>query len=218
MLSIKGNNCCLFYFSLFRYDLHLPTMSETMTSVLEWVVLGLNVVFLLLLIRENIWCWIFGIVASLISVVLFFEAKLYSETLLYSVYVVLGIYAWIQWHTNSKKTPMPIQTKSLVFHGKALVICFLVWFGLGFFFKTYTDSNLPWADACSLSFAFVATYLEAKKVLHHWIYWIGVNVFSIWLYHTRSLPVLALMMFGFTIFSVVGYIAWQKRLKLQATV
>ena len=152
-----------FLFFSFTVCLLLPTMSETVSSVLEWVVLSLNVVFLLLLIRENIWCWIFGIVASLISVVLFFEAKLYSETLLYSVYVILGIYAWIHWHTNSKKAPMPIQTKSILYHGQALAIGVLVWFGLGFFFKTYTDSNLPWADACSTSFAFVATYLEAKK-------------------------------------------------------
>lgn len=190
-------------------------MTPEFKTLLEWTALLLNAVFIILLIRENIWCWLFGIVASIISVALFFDAKLYSETLLYSVYVVLGVYAWINWKKHNVHAALPIVSESGIYHRNMIGIGVVVWFGLGYFFKNYTDSNLPWADACTTSFAFVATYLEAKKVLHHWIYWIFVNLFSIWLYYTKELPVLAMMMFGFAVFSVIGYISWSKRLARQ---
>ncbi len=191
-------------------------MTDEIKTGLEWLALGLNFVFIVLLIRENIWCWLFGIIASAISVGLFFHSKLYSETLLYSVYVVLGIYAWITWNKNSLKAIMPIQLKRTNYHLVSIVIGLVMWFALGYFFEKYTDSKLPWADAFTTSFAFAATYLEAKKVLHHWIYWIVVNLFSIWLYQARDLPVLAIMMAGFGIFSVAGYIVWKKRFNKQS--
>ncbi|MFT5725026.1 MAG: nicotinamide mononucleotide transporter [Bacteroidia bacterium] len=191
-------------------------MTAELVSVLEWIVFTLNVVFLVLLIRENIWCWVFGIVASALSVSLFYQAQLYSETLLYSVYVVLGLYAWITWHRNSLKQQMPILKKGSQFHLIAIVIGIAVWSLLGFFFMLYTDSKLPWADAFTTAFAFVATYLEAKKILHHWVYWIVVNLFSIWLYQSRDLPILAMMMLMFGIFSVAGLLIWKKQYQDQS--
>lgn len=193
-------------------------MTDALKTGLEWLALGLNFVFIILLIRENIWCWLFGIIASAITVGLVFYSKLYSETLLYSVYVVLGIYAWITWNKNSLKSPMPIQIKRSIYYGISIFIGLVLWLGLGYFFGKYTDSELPWADAFTTAFAFVATYLEAKKVLHHWIYWIIVNLCSIWLYQSRDLPILAMMMVGFAIFSIAGFIIWKKRYSQQTTV
>lgn len=91
----------------------------------------------------------------------------------------------------------------------------VVWFMLGYFFKTYTNSSLPWADAFSTSFAFVATYLEARKILESWYYWLVLNLFSIWLYLVRDLPVMSGMMIGFFIFSIVGLLAWKKSYETQ---
>ncbi len=190
-------------------------MTDYLKEILEWTVLGLNVVFLFLIIKEIIWCWPFGILASAISVFLFIDASLFSETLLYSVYVILGVYAWINWHKNSKKTPMPILVKQRKYHLVTIIIGGALWLMLGYFFDTFTSSKLPWADAATTSFAFVATYLEAKKILHHWVYWILVNAFSVWLYHTRELKIMAVMMIGFTIFSIVGYIIWKQRFRNQ---
>jgi nicotinamide mononucleotide transporter len=212
MLSGKGSNSCPFLFMCTQITFYFcPRMTDSINTMLEWSVLGLNLVFIILLIRENIWCWLFGIIASIISVYLFLDAKLYSETLLYSVYIILGIYAWIHWQANSVKATMPIQYKKGDYHLVVIAIGVAVWFGLGYFFKTQTDSKLPWADAFSTSFAFVATYLEAKKILHHWLYWIVINIFSIWLYRARELNIMALMMLGFAVFSIVGFIIWTKK-------
>ncbi|MBO6518073.1 MAG: nicotinamide mononucleotide transporter [Bacteroidia bacterium] len=184
------------------------------SDAMQWVVIGLNVLFVLFLIKENILGWLFGILASIFSLFLMYDAGLYSETLLYTVYVILGVYAWYSWgQHNSASGKRPIQVQKTPFHISAIAVGGVIWFALGFFFMRYTDSNLPWADAFSTSFAFVATYLEAKKVLHHWLYWIILNLFSIWLYEARDLTIMAWMMAGFTLFSIWGYIDWSRKFK-----
>lgn len=184
----------------------------------QWLVLALNAAFLILIIKESIWCWVFGVVASAISVLMFASpgVALYSEALLYSVYVVLGLYAWFNWHHQSDRSKsMPVIRISEKEHLMYLGIGGVVWFMLGYFFKTYTNSSLPWADAFSTSFAFVATYLEARKILESWYYWLVLNLFSIWLYLVRDLPVMSGMMIGFFIFSIVGLLAWKKSYETQ---
>jgi nicotinamide mononucleotide transporter len=205
------------------YDLHLPAMNEAFWQLIahpsiEWIITGLNIVFLLLVINENILCWPFGIVASILSVLIFLspDVQLYSEALLYSVYVVLGVYAWINWRRSSAKDKMPIRQESYMYHGVLIAIGLIMWAGLAKFFSFYTDSQMPWADAFSTSFAFIATYLEAQKVLRSWVYWIIINAFSVWLYQARDLHVLSYMMIGFAIFSVVGFYKWSNSYKLQA--
>lgn len=189
------------------------------SAAFEWIILGLNFVFLTLIILENIWCWLFGITASILSVLIFLSPSvaLYSEALLYSTYVVLGIYAWITWNKNKQKNGVvPIIKLPLIRHLPYIAIGAFLTYGLGWFFDTYTESKLPWADAFSTSFAFVATYLEAKKILNSWVYWIILNFFSVWLYRTRNLEVMSYMMIGFALFSIVGLAVWMKSYKKQS--
>ena len=71
-------------------------------TILELLGTILNIIFLILVIKENIWCWLFGILGSLVSIYLFVETKLYSESILYSYYVVMGVYGWRKWSRNDK--------------------------------------------------------------------------------------------------------------------
>ena len=88
--------------------------------------------------------------------------------------------------------------------------CIAVSIGLGAFFSSQTDAQKPYADAFSTIFSFFATYLEAKKVLSAWIYWFGLNAFSVWLYFARHLEVYSGLMVVYTVLSVIGYLQWRK--------
>ena len=68
---------------------------ELSTALLvEIAATAANLAFIVLLIRENILCWLFGIVGSLFSVWLFSDARLYSEAVLYFFYAVMGVFLW----------------------------------------------------------------------------------------------------------------------------
>ncbi len=190
---------------------------NSLNTHLEDITAVFNLVFVILLIRESIWCWFFGIVGSLLAVVLFLtpEVKLYSEALLYFVYVILGVYGWFKWSRHDATMKMPIERWSAIRHIFAIGTGFGLWYLLGQWMKGNTDAAVPWADAFSTSFSFVATWLETQKVLSGWIYWIVLNTFSIWLYAQRGLQSMAALMLIFAILSIVGYVRWRKEYRIQ---
>ena len=54
--------------------------------------------YLVLVIRENIWCWLFAAISTAIYVYLFLVAKLYMESVLNVFYFVIAIYGWYAWY------------------------------------------------------------------------------------------------------------------------
>ena len=71
-----------------------------MIDNLELIAVILGLIYLILLIKEKIACWIFGILSSAISIYLFYSIQLYSEAILYFYYVLIGIYGFWLWSTQ----------------------------------------------------------------------------------------------------------------------
>jgi len=185
----------------------------TILDYIEWSSVLLSLTFLYLLIKENKWCWPFGIVSSLLSIYLFYEFKLYSESILYFFYVLFGIYGWYIW-TSKEREELPIKTWSWNAHIPIIFGGFILSFLLGYFFKNYTDAEKSYIDATTTIFSFIATYMEAHKIFSHWVFWILINGVSIWLYYSRGLEVYAAQMLIFFSFSIYGFWAWRKKVAL----
>ncbi len=179
-------------------------------TIIEIVGTILNLAFLILVIRENIWCWLFGILGSLVSIYLFIETKLYSESILYSYYVIMGVYGWRKWSSHSKENPFKVSEVSLFVHSGWIIFCIALAISLGWLFTNYTDANNPYFDAFTTVFAFLATYFEAIKLRSAWFYWIAINGFSVWLYLERGLEIYSVLMLIYFILSFVGLLKWQK--------
>lgn len=190
----------------------MPSETHQIQLFLEISAVFFNLLFIIFLIQERRVSWIFGIVASLESVALFLilDKPLYSEALLYSVYVILGFYGYSKWGRVEVKR-IRIHEWSWQKHLIALGIGLSTFIGLGYFVSYYFDQpEMPFEDAFSTAFSFVATYMEAQKVLSAWLYWLVLNLFSVWLYIQKELQYYPLLMFFFAIFSVIGYLRWRK--------
>jgi nicotinamide mononucleotide transporter len=178
--------------------------------VIEILATTANLIFVIFMIRENIICWFFGIVGSLLSIYLFIGAKLYSEAFLYFFYVLFGIWGWIRWHRRQEQDSNPVSKWSVASHIRALLGASALALGLGYIALSLTDAQRPFIDAFTTAFSFLATYLEVAKVLDAWIYWILINLASIWLYHDRSLDIYAVLIGVYALLSVWGYISWNR--------
>ena len=177
------------------------------------VIFGL--VFLVLLIRQNILCWWFGIAGSLLSIFLFYHTKLYSEAILYSYYVLMGFYGCYSWNNKSNNNlTLAVSEKRIGFHLMAIVSSTLTAICLGWYFENYSDAKSPYLDALTTIFSFFATYLEAKKILSAWIYWIIINGLTIGLYFTKGLDIYSALSVIYFVMSFVGYFKWKKTLRL----
>ena len=84
--------------------------------------------------------------------------------------------------------------------------------GLGYTFTSYTDADKPYLDATTTIFSFIASILEARKILSAWIYWIVINGVTVGLYFSKSLDIYAAVMVIYFVMSVVGYREWKNDL------
>lgn len=185
------------------------------STLIEILATTCSLLYIILLIREKILCWAFGIAGSLLSIYLFIDGKLYSEAVLYSYYVGMGVWGWMRWHQLSADQHNPVVRFKLPKHLLIVFFASTAAIAAGWFFATYTDAQRPYVDAFTTAFSFVATYMEVKKVLETWGYWIVLNAVSIWLYHDRSLDIYAGLTVVYTGLSVVGLVTWLRVFRQQ---
>jgi nicotinamide mononucleotide transporter len=191
-------------------------ISELSTAtIVEILATGASLIYIILLIREKIACWSFGIVGSLLSVYLFFDARLYSESVLYFFYAVMGVWGWLRWRSQLENNDNPVTRWRLEYHLRAIGIGCIIALGLGYSAQLYTDAERPLFDAFTTVFSFLGTYLEITKVMEAWVYWIILNVASVWLYHDQSLDIYAALIGLYSVLSVWGFISWRRTYRSQ---
>ena len=187
-----------------------------MNLALEIIAVGLSLTFLILLIKENIYCWFFGITGSLVSIFLFYRIGLYAESILYCYYVLIGFYGYQLWNSKANAQELPIidvlpkQHFSYILIGVVTTLC------LGYFLENYTEASKPYLDAFTTIFSFIASYLEAKKILSGWYYWIIVNGVTLGLYLNKELYIYFILTLLYFALSFYGLREWNRKIKIQA--
>lgn len=180
-----------------------------LASIVEILATAANLLFIVLLIREKVACWPFGIIGSLLSIYLFIDIRLYSEAFLYLFYVVMGVWGWLRWHGRLQSDNNPVTRWRVEYHLRAIVIASMIALGVGYSMQFYSDAERPIFDAFTTVFSFLGTYLEITKVMEAWIYWLIINLASIWLYHDRSLDIYAALMALYSALSIWGFLRWR---------
>ena len=66
-------------------------------SLLELVASLLGVIAVWLTVRQNPWCWPIGLGMVSLYAWFFFDARLYSQVLLHSVFAAMQLYGWWAW-------------------------------------------------------------------------------------------------------------------------
>lgn len=180
---------------------------------IEFLSVVFSLCYLYFLIKQNIICWIFGIIGSLLSIYLFYHSRLYSEAILYSYYVFMGFYGYHLWgrkSLDSSSLLIVVNELKWYYHFIFISVCSMLALSLAWFFENYSDADKPFVDAFTTVFSFLATYLEAIKVLSAWLYWIVLNGVTIWLYFSKGLDIYATLSILYFVMSFVGYINWKK--------
>jgi nicotinamide mononucleotide transporter len=166
-----------------------------------------------LIIIENILCWPVGIAMVTIYAYVFYDAKLYSDTILQLVYIGLQVYGWYYWLYGDKtvddRVPITRLTSGEIILWTAAVIAVTAAWGWGM--ATHTDASLPYWDATTTVLGLTAQYLMARKKLESWLIWIAVDVLSIGIYFTKGLTITAGLYLVFLGMATSGFIAWRRK-------
>ena len=120
----------------------------------------------------------------------------------------VGYYMW------NKDNKEEIKEWSELKHLGIILLGTILTFFMGFYFSIYTDSVMPITDSFTTIFSLIATYMVVKKVLGNWLYWIVIDLVSVYLYFNRDLHLTSLLFVVYTIIAVFGYFSWVNRMKI----
>lgn len=164
--------------------------------------------------KEIVWGWPTGIVGTILSGILFIEARLYSDLILHVFYVILGFYGWYEWlyggRNKQELKVSPLSKSRLLF---LMILGGMGWAGFGYFFANYTDADLAYWDAFTTSFSFVGTYMLARKKIENWILWIVVDAVAAGIYFYKELFLLSLLYFLYLGLASYGFLNWRKSMR-----
>ncbi len=198
-------------------------MSALLEQLLEWSPLEAAAVvaailYLLLAIRENIWCWLFAGISTAIYVYLFVVARLYMESALNVFYFAMAIYGFSVWYRG--RTPdrqLPVTVWPAAVHAWAIAIIVALSFISGNLLAQFTDAEFPYIDSLTTWSAIWATFLVARKVLENWWYWLAIDIASIFIYWSRDLELTALLFVVYVIMIPFGLISWTRSYREAST-
>src|SRR5262249_19778196 len=145
--------------------------------------------------------------------VLFLSARLYADSGLQVVYIVLGFAGWWQWlHGGQVRTRLTVARSGR----RLLVACvFFVaaatW-GLTILLGAGHGIALFW-DALTTGLSLAAQFLLNCKRIENWAFWIAADVVYIPLYAVKRLDLTAIVYVLFLAMCFAGVAAWRRALR-----
>src|SRR5207253_806073 len=163
-------------------------------------------------VRENVWNLPVQLVSSALYVVVFFQARLFADTSLNVLYVVLYLLGWYWWlrggenhgelHINRLSGRPAVALVAVGVPATAALTVFL----------TSVRDAAPFLDALTTVTSLIALFMTGRKLLESWWVWIAVNLVYIGLYVYKGLVLTAILYAIFAALSVVGLLNWRQLL------
>lgn len=160
--------------------------------------------------RRNLLCWPITLIADILYLVVFYQARLLSDALLQAFFVAFTLYGWWHWWRGVRQegevriAPLPVPSAVI-----AVIAGIVGTIILGIVAKTL-HAALPYLDASLASFSLVASWWQARKHIANWWLWIPVNVLYIGEYIYKDLWPTAILYAVLVALAVLGLRDWQR--------
>ena len=185
-------------------------------SLLEITAVAFGLLSVLFTVWESLWLWPTGLVSVALYIVVFHEARLYSDMVLQAIYVPMQVYGWWYW---LRKRPGEVDVSiRRITPGAAigwLVVAAMGTLADGWMMHRYFGAALPWWDAAIVVLSLVAQYLLARKVLENWLIWIAVDILALGVYSARQLYLTTGLYAVFLILATLGLVQWIRSYRKQ---
>ena len=162
--------------------------------------------------KENIWVYPTGIVSTIITIYLMYQANYFGDMTMNFYYTIMSFYGWYLW---TKKMDQPNLEISRTTNQEKRIGFFLFLLTMIFTYFVYvffgTKLEIPnYIDIFTSGMFFTAMWFMAKKKIENWSLWIIADLIAVPLFAYRGLGMIALQYFIFTILAILAYIEWNK--------
>lgn len=160
--------------------------------------------------RRLLICWPITLAADVLYLVVFYRARLLSDSLLQAFFVAFTLYGWWHWWRGMVDEG-EVRVEPL--HWKPLLIALGVGAGgsvlLGIAAR-HLHAALPYLDSTLTSYSLVASWWQARKHTANWWLWIVVDLVYIGEYIYKDLWLTAGLYAGLVVLAVVGLRDWTR--------
>lgn len=178
--------------------------------VIEAIGFVITIVSIFLATRENVWYYPTGIASVLLYTWIYFDAKLYAESALQLIWLVLLIYGWYHWLRGGRnRTELPVTRTPSWGWLTALSTGLLMTGVIVMIQRNYTDNPAPFVDSSIAAWSIVAQWMTARKWLENWFFWLVVNAIAVPLYITRELWLTAVLYGILFVLAIEGWRKWR---------
>ena len=184
---------------------------------LETLAVVAAVAYLVLAIRQNIWCWAAALVSTTVYLYVFYNARLYMESGLQVFYIAMAFYGWYQWSRGDHGSEISVSSWKMFQHVRAIAVILGLTLLSTLVLARFTNAAMPLLDSLTTWGSVVATYMVARKIFENWHYWFVIDSLSIYLYMSRDLHQTAMLFAVYLVLIVIGLMAWRKDLKADVT-
>ena len=183
--------------------------------VLEAIAFVFGIASVYLAKKEHIGVYPTGIVATLITMYLFFIDRLLGDMIMNAYYSIMSFYGWYEW--SRVQDQKKVRQVSRVNEKEKRIAFVLIIATMIVMYAVYRLTGTPIAssngiDILSSGLFFTAMWLMALKKLENWTLWIIANCISVPLYAYRGWGMLSLQYVIFTVLAIQGYNQWKKSL------
>ncbi len=198
----------MFEFFLKAYE------NATLTQiVLEITVFVFGILSVWCAKRENILVYPTGLIATIITTYLLFQADYLGDMTINIYFSIVSIYGWANWAKKSNEkediTISRTNSKQKIIGFALFFITIFVVFGIYIYFD-YEIKFDSYIDIFASGIFFVAMWFMALKKIENWTLWILGDLIVVPLYAYRGLGMLALQYLIFTILAISAYLKWKK--------
>jgi nicotinamide mononucleotide transporter len=154
-----------------------------------------------------------GITNSAFFLVLFLSARLFADSGLQVVYIVLGFAGWWQWlHGGPERSRLTVARS-----GWPLLACCVGFAALATWGPTVlleaAHDIAPFWDALTMAVSLAAQFLLNCKKIENWAFWIAADLVYIPLYVVKRLDLTAVVYVLFLAMPLAGLSGWRRLLR-----
>lgn len=163
---------------------------------------------------QNIMCWPWGIVSSVMLGVFFAQIGLPGQQWLnWGYFVVIQVLAWPHWaFGGAERTELPVTTLSWQERGYVVLVLLVGTSAVYAAIDLLAPGSLyPLLDALAVAASIVAQYLLGRKKVESWVLWLGpVNMVSIVLFFLSGAYILTALYVAFFIHAALALRSWAR--------
>ncbi|WKT62086.1 nicotinamide riboside transporter PnuC [Microbulbifer thermotolerans] len=180
------------------------------STLIEYVAVTCGLLNVYFIIKRSIWNYLFGFVMVILYANIFYDYRLYSDSLLQVFFFFTQVYGFFYWVNHKapdgKVLIADLGKKSFVL---GMLSTTVLWLLISVLMRLYTDATHPNWDSAIAALSVTAQILLMRRHIESWYLWIMVDLLAIGLFIVKDLTPTAVLYAVFLILAIIGLLQWR---------